>query len=340
LRALGGAPGRPNTSHQPRVGFVAYLMTGDLFYLEEMQFWAAYSHNRDARNRGRCVVETQTRATAWSGIRLHTDIAWISPGDDPRLSYFDGILDIMFEVLEEQSIGRADELFPNIPIEGQSRLYGPGRATYVNARRMSPWQHSWVIWAIQMANRRGFERARRLSEWWLQFIRDIYTVENDDSQAWTGPDGREYRFGAQHAMAYDLAHTLFDEMRACDIPSGTEVRDVDTGPERAFVNWGELFYWTLVNQRHKDSPIPEWCPPDGRQWSPTNGINLYPVAGRGWHDYGGDPGAVAVAEAFMDNHEERRIPLPNAIEAYERQLELRLGDDGDEWERIIPVPLP
>ena len=29
-------------AHQPSLAYIPYLMTGDLYYLEEMHFWASY----------------------------------------------------------------------------------------------------------------------------------------------------------------------------------------------------------------------------------------------------------------------------------------------------------
>ena len=32
-----------SSAHQPSIGFLPYIVTGDYFYLEEMQFWSSYN---------------------------------------------------------------------------------------------------------------------------------------------------------------------------------------------------------------------------------------------------------------------------------------------------------
>ncbi len=63
------SPGVADDAHQPSLAFVPYLLTGDLYYLEECQFagnnilWAAGSHNGTGMT---IVLNTQIRGMAWS----------------------------------------------------------------------------------------------------------------------------------------------------------------------------------------------------------------------------------------------------------------------------------
>jgi hypothetical protein len=74
-------------AHLPSLGFASYVLTGDLFYLEETQFWASYvvlEKTPTLREFGRGIVvgaNWQIRGQAWS-LRALGEAAFISPGDD------------------------------------------------------------------------------------------------------------------------------------------------------------------------------------------------------------------------------------------------------------------
>jgi len=334
-------PGKQETAHQPRIGTVAYMLTGDLFYLEELTFWTIWNSGSEWPY-DECIVQGQTRATAWSGVRAHTDLAWLIPESDPRFDTAQGVLDGMFDILASRSTEQAG-LFPNITERNiSSGLKQSGRKHYVNAKRSSTWQLGWLGWSLQMAARRGYAKARPLADWYLQLIVDLYTVENDPEQCFEAPDGQSYCFPAEAAFAYDIATRLYDEMVACDMASDANPGTITQGePSRTFVSWGELYYWTLVNKRHQDYPFPNWCPSDGQQWNPANGLNLDDVANN-WHEYGGEAAAAALMEAVLDQNPATRSTAlaGKAEEAFQRHLELRLAESPDSWERYVAVPLP
>ncbi|MCB2106392.1 MAG: hypothetical protein KDE14_01770 [Rhodobacteraceae bacterium] len=70
-----------DSSHQPAVAYLPYLLTGDPYYLEELQFAANW-------NRGSLVPEyrlsiPQSRSFAWS-LRTLSQAANVSPAEPPR----------------------------------------------------------------------------------------------------------------------------------------------------------------------------------------------------------------------------------------------------------------
>ena len=84
-------------SHMPDVAYVPYLMTGRYYYLEELQYWAAYS----VANRTGCYGEawmrqgdsgylndSQIRGDAW-GFRTLAYGAFLSPDGSPEKAYFE-----------------------------------------------------------------------------------------------------------------------------------------------------------------------------------------------------------------------------------------------------------
>src|SRR5690606_24571816 len=78
-------------AHQPNLVYVPYLVTGDLYYLEELQFWAMYnsfSSNPGYRDNVKGLLHPeQVRAQAW-GLRTIAEAAYITPDIHPLKSHF------------------------------------------------------------------------------------------------------------------------------------------------------------------------------------------------------------------------------------------------------------
>jgi len=80
-----------DVSHQPSIGYTAYLATGDYFYLEEMQFWSAHNliaTNHVYRNHADGWWYTGSlRGQAWS-YRSLAQAAYLTPDAHPMKAYF------------------------------------------------------------------------------------------------------------------------------------------------------------------------------------------------------------------------------------------------------------
>lgn len=78
-------------SHQPSVGYLPYVVTGDYFYLEEAHFWSAYNliwTHQDYRNHAAGWWYTGSlRGRAWA-YRSLAQAAYITPDDHPLKGYF------------------------------------------------------------------------------------------------------------------------------------------------------------------------------------------------------------------------------------------------------------
>ena len=84
-----GTPYTPDVAHQPSLSYVPYLVTGDYFHLEELQFWANWNtfYWGDHGGSQGLVVNDQIRAQAW-GLRTIGHAAYITPDDHPLKDYF------------------------------------------------------------------------------------------------------------------------------------------------------------------------------------------------------------------------------------------------------------
>jgi hypothetical protein len=86
----GANPYSHDVAHHPSVGFLAYLLTGDYFYLEELQFlanWTELWNNAGYRGNAQGIITGQNRAQAWA-IRTLAQAGAITPDAHPLKSYF------------------------------------------------------------------------------------------------------------------------------------------------------------------------------------------------------------------------------------------------------------
>ncbi|SEP50536.1 Calx-beta domain-containing protein, partial [Rhodospirillales bacterium URHD0017] len=142
----------PDAAHQPDLSYLAYLMTGDRYYLDQLNAQATFAVFSDwnvLRQNGLGLVANgsdEVRAQAWS-LRVIDEAAWANPAGSVEQTYFAKLADNNWSWLVSQ-----------IPIwtqqEGQAYGYVPG--TYGNNSAMAPWQQDYfasvAIEAAQMGN--------------------------------------------------------------------------------------------------------------------------------------------------------------------------------------------
>lgn len=92
LRVSDTNPNGPDVSHHPDQALVPYLVTGDVYYLEELQFWAQYCviaqmANATYRNGPAGLVRReQLRGQAWA-LRSLAHAAYISPAGKEKTEF-------------------------------------------------------------------------------------------------------------------------------------------------------------------------------------------------------------------------------------------------------------
>jgi hypothetical protein len=88
-------PHTHDVSHQPAFAYLPYLVTGDYYYLEELEFWAmfdVFNSNPGYRENIKGLLKPeQVRGQAW-GLRTLGEAAYIAPDDDPLKDDFKRIL--------------------------------------------------------------------------------------------------------------------------------------------------------------------------------------------------------------------------------------------------------
>jgi hypothetical protein len=149
------------SSHQPAIGFLAYLLTGDYFYLEEMQFWSAYNliwvSAPDRSNTQGYWYTGSLRGQAWAYRNL-AQTAVATPDNHALKSYF------------------STKLTNNI--SNDTQMYVSPGGTYKNnlgAMYMAEGNDQYrfydyfMSWAVQYLVDLGFTQAAPLRDYKLQF---------------------------------------------------------------------------------------------------------------------------------------------------------------------------
>lgn len=84
-------PNTAQTAHEPSLAFIPYLVTGDKYYLEELEFWSQWnSWGTSPALRGFAqglVTWDEVRGQAWS-LRTLAQAAFIAPDSDPLKQTF------------------------------------------------------------------------------------------------------------------------------------------------------------------------------------------------------------------------------------------------------------
>lgn len=165
LKALTATPLVHDVSHQPGFSYLPYLVTGDYYHLEELQFWAmynAFSSNPGYRQNIKGLLKPeQVRGQAWS-MRTLAEAAYISPDSDPLKADIAQVLDSNLDWYNGE--------YTDNPNANKLGVLTNGYAVvYQGKTGVAPWQDDFFTQAIGHAADLGFEKAKRLLKWKAQF---------------------------------------------------------------------------------------------------------------------------------------------------------------------------
>jgi hypothetical protein len=157
-------PYTADTSHQPSFAYLPYLVTGDYYYLEEMQFWGmwdAFNDNPGYRGAEKGLLSPgQVRGQAWS-LRTLVEAAYITPDADALKDDFIKIVDNNLDWYNATyTTGGANKL--GVITNGYAFSYQGGTA-------LAPWQDDHFTSAVGHAAELGFRKAEPLLKWKAQF---------------------------------------------------------------------------------------------------------------------------------------------------------------------------
>jgi len=158
-------PQEADTAHLPAFSYVPYLVTGDFYHLEELQFWVMYSlfqSNPGYRDNVKGLLKwDQTRGQAWS-MRNLGEVAYITPDNDPLKSQLRQFL--------KNNLDWYNETYTDNPKANKLGIITNGFAIeYDGNTGIAPWQDDFFTQAIGHVAELGFEQARALLAWKSKF---------------------------------------------------------------------------------------------------------------------------------------------------------------------------
>jgi hypothetical protein len=155
----GQSPLNPDNAHQPSIAYIPYLLTGDRYYAEEMAFWANYallktSPESQQRNfnesgyggDGILGNNNETRGTAWA-LRNLVDAAAYYPDASPVQGYL--------REKVTKNLQWLDNYVNNQPATNPLKI--PWIGFRPEPGMVAMWEMNYVAWAIDRANKQGFE---------------------------------------------------------------------------------------------------------------------------------------------------------------------------------------
>jgi hypothetical protein len=164
-------PNTNDSAHQPNFAYLPYLVTGDYYYLEELQFWAmwnVFSDNPYYREFEKGLVNPdQVRGQAWS-LRTLAEVTYITPDSHPLKNHFKSVLDANLDWYNATYVAgtkTSNALGTNalgIITNGYSLVYD-------NATGIGPWQDDFFTSAVGHASELGFTKADALLRWKVKF---------------------------------------------------------------------------------------------------------------------------------------------------------------------------
>ena len=158
-------PYKVDTAHQPNFAYLPYLVTGDHYYLEELQFWAMW--NVFATNPGYrknvdgLLASHQVRGQAWS-LRTLGEAAYITPDSHPLKDDFTTIL--------KSNLAWYNANYSNNDAANKLGVLDNKPAViYKGKTAVAPWQDDFFTQAVGHLAELGFKEAQPLLKWKARF---------------------------------------------------------------------------------------------------------------------------------------------------------------------------
>jgi hypothetical protein len=141
-------------AHEPALTFLPFILTGDLFFLEELQFMATYLLHSDKMFPG-LFNQLQTRGWAWS-LRTIVDVVCATPEHTPAFllpkSYWQVFLDKNLKSIMHDHVNATDV---------KNRVFSSG----TEKSEIGFWQEDYLATVLGMVVYRGFKAWRPVFEW-------------------------------------------------------------------------------------------------------------------------------------------------------------------------------
>ena len=216
-KAKGNNPYSLDIAHQPSLAYVSYMVTGDYYYLEEMQFWASWNHlwtnpiSRRQKDKG--IFLGQVRGQAWA-LRNLGQVAFITPDNHPYKEFLNKSLinNLEFNEMKYSKNPNANAL-----------------GTMDTDRKSGrPWMDDFYTWVMGYLVELGFERARSMRDWKVKYV--IQRIGENQAYCWQfatkyedilGPGKKGWYKNFDEYWEVNWGNIVIDGKALRDVPCGT-----------------------------------------------------------------------------------------------------------------------
>ncbi len=157
-------PNVADSAHMPAFNYLPYLLTGDYYQLEELQFWTMWSvFKTNPGYRGNLqglIHRAQVRDQAWS-LRNIAEAAYITPDDD--------VLKPQLLRLVENNLQWYNANYTNNASANRLGINVDNAIEYNNKLGIAPWMDDFFTSAVGRMAELGFERAMPLLRYKASF---------------------------------------------------------------------------------------------------------------------------------------------------------------------------
>jgi hypothetical protein len=229
-------PFTPDVAHQPSLVYLAYLVTGDYFYLEELQFWASWnvigSGAAYYQYEKALVKWQQVRGQAWS-MRTLGQVAYITPDAHPLKLYL------------ADKVATNLTYYTNFYTVTPPNLLGVVYLDETPISTVAPWQDDFFTWSIGYLTELNFSDAQTLFAWKAKFPVGRMTTPG---YCWIAGSVYQMQFSATYTLEQAYAATAGNIVgvdlttlgsKACasaDMAAWLTTNSTDTG---VFDGWGK-----------------------------------------------------------------------------------------------------
>lgn len=162
-------PLQAEPAHHGAPAYVAYLVTGDWYYAQELTFWTdwtIFTQNPEYRGyRAGLVNQQQVRSQAWD-LRTLGDAAYLLPDDSPFKTYFNDVATNNIRWYNKHYSDSPDANRMGF-LSGQHAVLYPYSGAEDSA--LSPWQQSFFTWAAGNLVDQGFRGAKAMRDYFSRF---------------------------------------------------------------------------------------------------------------------------------------------------------------------------
>ncbi len=208
-------PYRHDQAHQPSLGYVSYLVSGDYYYLEELLFWASWNHlwsnARTFRRYEQGLFSLEVRGQAWA-MRTLGQAAYITP-DNHRMK-------MPLAQSLRANLAFNDALYAKNPAANTLGVIRP----YGGLSAGRPWKDDFYTFAMGYLVDLGFREATPMRDWKARYV--VQRLGEDTTFCWLFAAHPAVKFGPADSVFFPNFGVFWEANWGTIVAAGVALRDV------------------------------------------------------------------------------------------------------------------